>query len=66
MAELGWLLYVILGVLLFYFWVNVRGRSLDDLLRRAAREHHRVHQIIAKHPSGGTWAEHKRWMRETL
>lgn len=64
MAELGWLLYVVLAVLLAYFWSNVRGCSFDDLLERAIREHHRVHAMIAKHPSGGTWAEHKRWMRD--
>lgn len=64
MAELGWLLYVILAALLLYFWSNVRGCSFDELLERATLEHHRVHKVLAKHPSGGTWAEYKRWMRE--
>jgi len=64
MAELGWLLYVVLAVLLYYFWTKVRGCSPDDLLERATHDHHRVHDVLAKHPQGGSWAEYKRWMAE--
>ena len=30
----GWLLYVVLAGLLYYFWSKVRGCSLDELLER--------------------------------
>jgi len=62
MATLGWLLYVMLAVLLYYFWTKVRGYSYDDLLERATHEHHQVHAVLAKHPRGGSWAEYKRWL----
>ncbi len=58
----GWLLYVVLAGLLAYFWSKVRGGSLDELLERSTRDHHRVHDVLAKNPRGGTWAEHKSWM----
>ncbi len=58
----GWLLYVVLAGLLYYFWSKVRGCSLDELLERSTLDHHRVHDVLAKHPRGGTWAEHKSWM----
>jgi hypothetical protein len=63
MAEFGWLLYVVLAALLTYFWTKVRGSTFDDLLDGAGDEHHRVHDVLAKHPQGGTWAEYKSWMR---
>lgn len=63
MADLGWLLYGVFALLLFYFWTKVRGCSFDDLLDRATDEHHRVHAVLARHPHGGTWAEYKGWMR---
>ena len=25
---------------------------------------HHVLKVIAKHPHGGTWKEHRKWMRE--
>ncbi len=64
MIESGWIIYVVLAALVYLFWRNVRGLSFDDLLERAAREHHRVLRIIAKHPWGGAWSECKRWMQE--
>jgi len=62
MAAPGWLLYVVFAGLLAFFWTKVRGSSFDDLLNRASRDHHRVHDVLAKHPQGGTWAEYKSWM----
>ena len=62
MAELGWLLYVLLAGLLAYFWSKVRGCTMDQLLERASRDHHRVHKVLAKHPQGGGWAEYQDWM----
>jgi hypothetical protein len=64
MIESGWILYVALLALLYLFWRNVRGLSFDDLLERSAREHHTVLKVIKKHPRGGSWSEHKQWMRE--
>ncbi len=59
----GYLLYLVAAVLLVLFWRHVRGLSIDALLARAAREHHHVHRVLAKHPGGGAWREHKDWMR---
>lgn len=64
MIELGWILYVLLAALLFLFWRKTRGLSFDDLLDRSARDHHHVQRVIAKHPHGGAWQEHQRWMQE--
>ncbi|MDH3194758.1 MAG: hypothetical protein OEL78_00445 [Hyphomicrobiales bacterium] len=66
MADLGWLLYVVFAGLLAFFWTKVRGSCFDDLLDRAAREHHRVHGVLAKHPRGGAWAEYKSWMGDKV
>jgi len=63
MAETGWLLYVVLTVLLYYFWSRVRGASFDDLLARQHDEHVCVHKVVRKHPGGGTFADYSRWRR---
>ncbi|MFQ5938265.1 MAG: hypothetical protein ACE5LB_17825 [Acidiferrobacterales bacterium] len=63
MIESGWIIYVLLAVLLYLFWRQVRGMSFNDLLDRSAREHHHVLKVIGKHPKGGSWREHKQWMR---
>ena len=59
----GYLLYLLVAALLVLFWRHVRGLSFDALLARAAREHHHVHRVLAKHPGGGTWRAHQDWMR---
>ena len=64
MIYIGVILYVLLFLLLLLFWLKARGMSLDDLLVRGGHEHHHVHRVIAKHPLGGTWKEHSRWMAE--
>jgi len=60
-ADYGWGLYVVLAILLVYFWWQVRGASFDALLKRAEREHHAVHKVLAKHPRGGAWGDYRRW-----
>jgi hypothetical protein len=64
MTEAGPLLYVLLVALLLMFWRKVRGLSLDALLEQGRHEHRHVLEVIAKHPHGGTWMEHRKWMRE--
>ncbi len=59
----GYLLYLLVAVLVVLFWRHVRGLSFDALLARAAREHHHVHRVLAKHPQGGTWRAYQDWMR---
>ncbi len=59
----GYLLYLVVAALLVLFWRHVRGASFDALLVRAAREHHHVHRVLAKHPEGGAWREYQDWMR---
>jgi hypothetical protein len=60
----GYLLYLLTAALLALFWRHRRGQSLDDLLARATHEHHRVHRVLAQHPRGGTWREHRDWMAD--
>ncbi len=62
--ESGFLLYVLAAALVVLFRRQARGQLFDDLLARAARDHHRVHRVLAKHPQGGSWKEHKDWLRE--
>ncbi len=62
--ESGFLLYVLVAALLALFRRQLRGQSFDDLLARAARDHHHVHRVLAKHPLGGCWKEIQAWMRE--
>ncbi len=59
----GWGLYGVLVVILLYFWLQVRGASLDDLLERQHDEHVKVHKVLKDHPKGGAWSDVKRWMR---
>ena len=62
--ESGFPLYVLVAALLALFLRQVHGQSFDDLLVRAARDHHHVHRVLAKHPRGGCWKEYQAWMRE--
>ena len=62
--ESGFLLYVLVAALVVLFQGQVRGQSFDDLLARAARNHHQVHRVLAKHPQGGSWKEYQAWVRE--
>ncbi len=62
--ESGFLLYVLVAALLVLFRRQLRGQSFDGLLMRAARDHHRIHRVLAKHPQGGGWKEYQAWMRE--
>jgi hypothetical protein len=62
--EFGWLLYIALAALLALFRKHGGGRSLDGLLARDTALHHQVHRVIEKHPAGGTWRQHRAWMRE--
>jgi hypothetical protein len=64
MFESGWILYVLLAALLYLFWVKARAMSFDDLLDQSAREHHEVMRVIARYPHGGTWRQHKQWMKQ--
>ncbi len=64
MTDFGSILYVLAGIIVLLFWRQVRGLSFDDLLEQGRREHHHVLKVIAKHPHGGTWKEHKKWLRE--
>ncbi len=66
MAALGWFLYLVLAVLLYYFWTKIRGASFDELLDRAHDEHIAVHKVLKKHPEGGTYEEYQRWLRGRL
>ncbi len=60
----GSLLYLVVAALLVLFWRHVRGLSFDALLDRAARQHHHVHRVLARHPDGGAWQEYQDWLRE--
>lgn len=63
MDDMGWMLYLVFAVLLFYFWTKIRGASYDDLMDRAHDEHIAVHKVLKTHPKGGTYEEYHRWSR---
>lgn len=60
--ELGWLLYIILAVLLFFTFPHFRGKTMDDLFDDSEDLHHQVHGVGKKRPRGGTWSGHVAWM----
>jgi hypothetical protein len=63
MDDMGWMLYLVFAVLLFYFWTKIRGASYDELMERAHEEHITVHNVLKTHPKGGTYEEYHRWSR---
>ena len=61
--TLGWALYLVLAALLVLFWRRAKHKSLATLLDENVTRHHAVHRVINAHPRGGTWREHRAWMR---
>ena len=64
MEHFGLILYLVAAALVLMFWLKRGGLSLDGLLACNEREHHHVHRVIAGHPLGGSWKEHKQWLRQ--
>ena len=64
MIESGWIIYLLLVAILYWFWRRTRGLSFDDLLERDAEIHHLVQKTFEEHPDGGTWREYKAWLKE--
>ena len=64
MLNFGIAIYLILLVLVIMFLLKRAGRSLDQLIGDGGHKHHHVHRVIAKHPKGGSWSQHKGWMVE--
>lgn len=64
MIEFGWILYLLLAVIVYLFWRRTRGLTFADLLKRDAELHHQVQKTFIDHPVGGTWREHRAWMKE--
>ncbi len=61
-AASGWILYALAVALAIVFWRRMRGRSLDDMVKADADEHHHVLAMLKKHPDGGTWRDVTAWM----
>jgi hypothetical protein len=59
----GLIVYLLLAAILWLMWRQVRGKSFADLLDQDLDLHHQVHRVIARHPKGGTWPQHRSWMR---
>jgi hypothetical protein len=64
MTTLAPILIPLLLAILYYFWRQVAGLSMQDLFKRSASEHLRIHKMIAKHPDGGNWQDFQRWTGE--
>ena len=62
---MGYLLYVVLAALLYIHWRAAAVRGIDELLDAGHHHHQQVMRVIAEHPKGGDWPDHRRWMAET-
>ncbi len=60
----GYSVYILLAALIALFWGARAGRTVDQLIAAGDHLHHQVLATGKKHPKGGTWAEHSRWMTE--
>lgn len=60
----GYLLYLLLAIILVIFWRAWAGRTVDRMLDDSRHHHHQVLAANERHPTGGNWAEHRRWMAE--
>lgn len=60
--ETGWILYVLFAGLMVVFWRKRGGRPMKKLFEESHRHHGKVLRVIGKHPQGGTWKQHQRWM----
>jgi len=63
MEQLGWLIHVLGALLAAWFWLRMRGQSLERIIEHSEHEHHRVREIFVQHPGGGTWGEFRTWLR---
>lgn len=57
----GVTLYVLAVAIAVWFALRVRGRSFGEILDSRSAEHHRVMEVFAKHPHGGTYREYRHW-----
>ena len=64
MFSSGWIVVVLLVAIAALMAWRMRGKSLERMFEDAEREHHHVHDVIARHPHGGTWWEFSRWLKE--
>lgn len=62
MTNTIWILLALLTGIVALMWTKMRGKSLDDLFAEAGAEHHRVHDVLTRHPKGGTWRAHRQRM----
>ena len=63
-ANSGLIVYILLALLAVMFWRAWGRRPLDELFAAGTHLHHQVLAVMAKHPQGGDWASHQRWMAE--
>ena len=64
MADMGGILYVLFFLLAAWMWRRCRGLSVEQIIERDTREHHRVHAVFVSHPQGGSWGQFRRWMKD--
>jgi len=64
MELLGYLLYPIMALILYWMWSRVRGLKLEQIVQLSADEHHRINDVFSIHPKGGDWARFEKWMKE--
>ncbi len=61
MFILGFALYPIMAIILWVMWQRVRGMTLEQILAKAAAEHHQLNKIFEEHPQGGNFKEMEHW-----
>ncbi len=66
MLIAGYLLYPAMAIILLWMWKGVRGRSLEDIVHKSAREHHQLITLFKAHPKGGSWPAFSNWISEVV
>ncbi len=64
MFILGFALYPIMAIILWVMWRRVQGMTLEQILAKAAAEHHQLNEIFKAYPQGGDFREMERWTRD--
>ena len=66
MTVFGVVLYVIAVAILLWMWLRVRGKSLEEIVKGSADQHHRLVEVFTEHPHGGSAVQVTKWFERKL